>query len=254
MGWFIAALVIGAAVKAIGAIASNANERKETREQAEYDMDQANLREQALDYEKDTALGNLEKQTGIAQQDAYSQAAATEKEAIGQYTEQASQTYLGQLAAEENFMDLRQAGFEAQGQMTATTGASGIRKNDTLGGVLDRQIAQKETAARRSIDASRDGSMYGAGRQLERANSAAGLAREQFQQGSAYMNLYDYRRERIEGAADIQALSIERQKTYLQDTIDEQDYGKDSWFWIDLLSVAGAASDAYSQGYSLGAW
>jgi hypothetical protein len=233
-------VIIPAAISATGDIIDNAAQR-------EAGIESANQKLEQLKQDKE----QLAQQTAIDQEATYAQAGIAEKAAAGDFTQAMSASFLGQLNAEQQFTDLQQQGAEAQGTVAARAGASGTRGNKTVSQVLQRQIAEKEGFARRSITAAREGSIDQATRGYEKTMGSVDLAREQFEPGSAYMNLYNYRRARIGGEAD-EVPGITSQTSYLKKIIADLDYWKGNWWAADLLSLGSAGANAYSTAYQNG--
>lgn len=152
-------------------------------------------------------------------------------------TQQMEQTYLSQLAQEEEYMGMKQQGAEAEGSLSARTAASGIEQGTTLQDVTRGQIADTLSTKREQIDKSLGSAIMG-----------VESVRQGFSAGSSYMNLYQ---GQIQGLQN-QRASLENQQSYLEDQYDAYDSGE---YWLSsAFDVLGTGLNFWSSGESNNWW
>lgn len=239
MGWFIAALVVGGIAKAVGGILEGHQTRENNREEAERQKELA-------EYRKNTALGTMQRELGVAMEGDYLAYGDIQNQLAGEITSSAQGTYIGQLAAEDQYTGLLASNERASGELVAQQGASGTKQDITLQTVIDSELRANANTQRTQIDKGLEMNAYrnklvadSGQEQLER------LGRK-YEPNSAFMRLYDYKRERITGETKLQT-------SYLDDIIRSNQYNA-GWFFSDLLGVTAAASDTATAGYSMGLW
>ena len=159
-----------------------------------------------------------------------------------QATQNAETTYLNQVAAESQILDTKQQGAQASGSMDARAAASGIKGGGTAQDVLASQVKQATGNQQRAATASMSMGMAN----VEKEISAANKVSANFQQGSAYMNLYNQKVNSVNAGADLNS-------SQLQTTIDNNKYNWAS-FATDALSVVQGAASLYTQGAGAGWW
>lgn len=236
----IALLVMGGAAlfKGISNVVSNNNARQNEAKESKYQLDQ-------LKTDTDTSLHTLDAELAASKESDFTQATAIERGATGAFTNNLQSTYLSQLAAESNYMDLLGENQSARGSVKAAAGASGAREDKTLSNVLEKSIAEKETTARTNIDKTRDSAVAGATSNLNESQEQAKNIRKQYDEGSAYMSLFNTKRQGIIETANVK-------KSYLEDiyndatTYDWTDFGAD--FFGFSTPVVDFASDLASKG------
>lgn len=236
----IALLVMGGAAifKGITNIFSNNNARKKEAEESRYQLNQ-------LEADKTSSLNTLDASLAASKENDFNQATAIERGASGTFTNNLQSTYLNQLAAESNYMDLLSEGQSVKGSLQASAGASGAREDTTLSRVLEKSIAEKETTARTNIDKTRDSTVAGSSSNLNESQEQAKSLRRQYDEGSAYMNLFNMKRQGIIDTTKVK-------QSYLQDiyndatTYDWADFGAD--FFGFTTPVVDLASDLAKKG------
>lgn len=236
----IALLVMGGAAlfKGISNVVSNNNARQNEAKESKYQLDQLNTDTQA-------SLNTLDADLAASKESDFAQATAIERGATGAFTNNLQSTYLNQIAAEANYMDLLAENNSAKGSLQASAGTSGARQDQTLSKVLEKSIAEKETAARTSIDKTRDSAVAGATSNLNESQEQAKNIRKQYDAGSAYMSLFNTKRQGIIDTSNVK-------KSYLEDiykdatTYDWTDFGAD--FFGFATPVVDLASGLASKG------
>lgn len=248
MVWLIAALAIGGIASAVGGILERKNQRNEATKKANQEKDQLGFQKQELEYQKNTALGTMEQELGLQKAETLANAADSDAATIAGFTSSMEDTYLSQLGAEAQYRDVLQQGEQAQGSITAAAGSGGIRGNDIVGNVIAGQFQEQAALKRKTIDSGIGASVTKAKTMADLSMGETARMRAQFDDGSAFMALYDYKRQRIQGAADIQSLAMEDQSSYLDSVIKDNKYNW-NWFAADALGVTTAAANAYVAGY-----
>ena len=137
----------------------------------------------------------MHRELGMSMEQSYEQANALEQS----ITSGAEQTYMGQVAAEGRLLDTMQQGEEASGALAARAGASGIKSGGTMADVLQSQVGQQTSQMRKQIDSARETSMAELGTQGRALNNM----RDQYDQGSSFMDLYNYKRQRVTKEAQL---------------------------------------------------
>lgn len=178
----------------------------------------------------------MHKELGIEAEQTYDQANALETS----LTSGAQNTYLGQLAAEGRLLDTMQQGEEAAGSLAARAGASGVKSGGTLADVLQSQTAERTGLMRKSIDSARETSMAEFGTQAK----TLGKMRSQFDQGSAYMDLYRFKRDRVTQGAQMDI-------DYANKVYNQNKYNL-GWFAADLFDTISAGASMYTAGAGAG--
>lgn len=253
MGFLIAALVVGALASAGAGILGRANEREEATKEANYQIAQNNLDIQALEQNKTQALGQMEKELAVSKENDLAQAAATQRGATNQFTTSMQETYLSQLAGKSKHMDLVANTTQERGQLNSAMGSSGARADTTLATVMGadqrRQIAESQAALASSQELA-----VGAGQMsLAEANTQARELRDKYNEGSAFMELYNLKRQEIEDASAIDLQKLTAKDSYLDSIVEDNKYDL-GWFMADFFGVAGAAAGAATSLYGLGAF
>ena len=180
----------------------------------------------------------MHRELGMSMEQSYEQANALEQS----ITSGAEQTYMGQIAAEGRLMDTMQQGEEASGALAARAGASGIKSGGTMAEVLQSQIGQQTNQMRKQIDSAREINMEG----LKTQGRALNNMRNQFDKGSSFMDLYNYKRKQVTDGAQ---LDID----YANKIYDQNTYNV-GWFLADAFDVIGAGANLYTSGVQQGWW
>ena len=178
----------------------------------------------------------MHRELGMSMEQSYEQANALEQS----ITSGAEQTYMGQVAAEGRLLDTMQQGEEASGALAARAGASGIKSGGTMAEVLQSQIGQQTSQMRKQIDSAREINMEG----LKTQGRALNNMRNQYDQGSSFMDLYNYKRQRVTEGAQ---LDID----YANKVYDQNKYNA-SWFLADAFDVIGTGANIYTSGVQQG--
>lgn len=232
----LALMVVGAGLKVASAINANKKDQEEKREKAEYQKETA-------EYQRDTNLGIMERQLVSSMEQDYLQAQDLEAQRNAQSIASAQSSYIGQLAAEEQYTKGLVQQERGMGEVTAAMGASGAQQDTDLAAVINAEMSADNAAQRANIDKTRGLGTF----QLNTANKASSVAQRRIEQryepGSAVSNLYNYQRERIVGGTELDT-------TYLQSVIDDNsDYlswanwwGSDS-MWGDILNAGAEIID-----------
>ncbi len=251
MGFLIAALVVGALASAGAGILGRANEREEATKEANYQLAQNALDKQTAQANKDQALGQMERELTVSKENDFSDAAAIQRGASNQFTSSMQETYLSQIAGKSKHMDLVANTSQEMGQLASAMGSSGARADTTLATVMGadqrRQIAESQA----SLAASQELAVGAGQMNLAEANTKANEIRAKYNEGSAFMELYNFKRQGIETLSDIDASKMNLKDSYLNDIVQENKYNG-SWFLADFFGVAGAAAGAATSIYGLG--
>jgi hypothetical protein len=144
----------------------------------------------------------------------------------------AKKTFINQLVQEGQYLDTLQQEQMATGGLSARAGASGIRTPTTMQEVMGRQFEQSNTLARTQIEGARD---LGVG-QFGIEMGEVSRTREQYTEGSAFMDLYNLKRSDVSSDAAAAITKIEHRKTFLDTQWQQQQYGW-GWFGVDVLGV-----------------
>jgi hypothetical protein len=230
MGWFVAALIIGATAKVVGGIIDRAQERKETTERAEYEKKKA-------EYNRDTNLGIMERQLTSAMENDYQQLSDLERDRDIQSRGNAQETFLGQLQAEDEMVKLQTSSARSMGELTATQGSSGAEEDLTVQTLINAEMRAAENSKRTQIDKGLGLATYQRQSATDAMKTQQNRIAGKYEEGGAVRNLYNYQRERETGSTTITT-------TYLNDVIADQDYWAGGWWAADLLGFAGEAASA----------
>lgn len=237
MGWLIGLLVVGAAAKFAGGVVGRAEERKAARKQAEQGIKDA-------EFKRDTALGTMERQLVGNMGEDYLAAGDLENQANTQGIASAQNTFIGQLQAEQDMMDLKASNARSSAELVATQGASGAKQDVNLQTVIDAELQANENAKRSQIDKGLSIATYQRSNTLDAMKTQQNRLESKYDEGSAVRNLYNYQGKRIRQGTTLQT-------TYLNDVIKDNTYNA-GWFAADLLGGFGAAADVGSSLYGLG--
>lgn len=252
MTWLIAALVVGALASAGSGILSRYNDRQEAIKEADYQQDQNDADKVIAQAKKASALGTMERELTVAKEDDFSQAAAIQRGASNQFTSSMQETYLSQLAGESKHMDLMAGSVQEMGNLNATMGSSGARKDTTLSNIMAADHQRQIAESRKTLDSTRDLSVGTGQMNLAEANTKAGEIRAKYNEGSAFMDLYNFKRADIENLSDLEMAKYDLKDSYLDDIIEDNEYDF-GWFMADFFGVAGAAANGVASAYGLGA-
>jgi F0F1-type ATP synthase membrane subunit b/b' len=235
----VAIIMLGAAlVRGIGNIFSNAAARDKEAKEAKYQLDQLNAYTTATLNAMDAELASNKEADFI-------KATAIERGATEQFTANMQNTYLSQLSAESSYMDQLAASNDTMGKLQTAAGTSGARTDTMLMGITKSILDEQNKTTRTSIDATRDSNVATGLASVNEAKTQANELRAQYDEGSAYMALFNTKRQGIIDAANVK-------KTYLQSvykdatTYDWWDFGAD--FFGFTTPITGTVADMASQG------
>jgi hypothetical protein len=205
-------LMLGASVLSeAGGIVGRANERKNAQAEIDQKLKELNL---------DTAQGVTSLENQKIADKAQAEASAMQ---IG------NETRAGQLEARDNLLGMQAEGKQSAGNLAASAAAGGLEGRTTVQDVLNENI---QTAVNQERDR--------IGTAVSGANMQIDQMRRSFQPGSAYMNMYQSKKDSIlQGAAMQESFLSERRKAYDYDA---------NWFAQDLFDVAGTAANFAAQG------
>jgi len=230
----LAVLLIGAAVKTGGNILSNHETRKSNRKQAEHQkaVNEAN---------RITTLGNMENELRGGMGSDYMQAGDIDRAMVGQSRANMQNTYLGQLQAESQYTSLLASNERALGELTANQGASGAKMDVNLQSVIERELTEQAAGQRNQIDKGLNLSTYQNKLATDEMGEQSNRLRNKYEEGSAVMSIYNFRRERVNADTKLQ-------NSYLDDVIKDNTYNE-SWFLADLFGAGAAGMDAWAMSY-----
>lgn len=239
MGWLIAALVVGAIASAGSGILSRANERQEAKDKANYQKEQLAL-------QTETNLGMLDKDLAAQKAADFTQATAIERGALEELTAGMQQTYIEQLASESQHMDLLSTSAQEKGAVQAQEGMSGARSDTTLGSIVSADQSRRVKESRSAIDRGVKTSVGMGQMNLAEAKTRAKTLRDRYEEGSAVMDLYNFKKQQINKGDVLES-------GWLDDVIEDNTY---NWQWAmaDVFGVTSAAAGAVSSAYGMGAF
>ena len=232
----LALAVIGSAVSVAGTIYNNTQEQEKVREQATQAIAETN-------YQRDTNLNTMEKQLAGSMENDYLGAQDLEASRNANSVASAQSSYMGQLAAEEQYASGLVQNARNSGELSLSMGASGAKEDLALATVINAEMTQNAAAQRGGIDKTRGLATFQRDTTNQASRTSQGRLEQKYDDGSAVRSLYNYQRERITGGAELET-------TYLQAAIDDNsDYmswgnwwGSDS-MWGDLLTAGSAVAD-----------
>lgn len=248
------AAIIGGGIAAAGAIYGAVSDYQNDKAQAKHQQEMIN-------YNRDTALSTMEKELAIAREEDEYQAGVLNRQADwaeGQNAQQAGLamqgTYITSLGYNKEITDRMAQNEQEGGAITARAAMSGIRNTGSAAlvrDITDQNNAQDVAHAQMTAEAATEGAVASNIAQYEGALENLAVTRQQadrrvarYNDGSEFMDLYNYRRERITGEAALQT-------TYLDDMIDRS-------FWNNLIGgafdVAGAGLGIYTTGLNYNLW
>lgn len=232
------ALIVGAAATAGAGILSRANERQEAKDKANYQKEQLAL-------QTETNLGMLDKDLAAQKDSDFTQATAIERGALGELTAGMQQTYIEQLGAESQHMDLMSTTAQEKGAVQAQEGMSGARSDITLGSIVSADQSRRVKESRSAIDRGVKTSVGIGQMNFGESKTRAKTLRERYSEGSAVMDLYNFKKQQIQKGDTLES-------GWLDDVIEDNTY---NWQWAmaDVFGVAGAASSAVASAYGMGA-
>jgi len=222
--------------KAAGGVVARDAARKEAIEKINEEQGQLSLDKTALVEDKERKLGEMEADLTVARERDLATAGAAETSALFG----AKKTFINQLVAEGQYLDTLQQEQMATGGLSARAGAAGIRTPITMQEVMGRQFEQSNTLARTQIEGARD---LGVG-QFGIEMGEVTRTREQYNEGSAYMNLYNLRRDDVSADSAAAIGKIEHRETFLGRQRKQQQYGW-GWFGVDALGVVSDLASAF---------
>lgn len=232
-------MIIGAAATAGSGILARKNAREEAIAQAEQEKKAAQLR-------LETSLGTMERDLTLQKEADLRRATGIERGAVDSLTTSMQQSYIEQLSAETGHANLMAGMQQELGGATAAQASSGARSDLTIASILQSESARQIGESRKSIDRNLSSSVGAGQMNLAEAKTQAGQIRDQYKAGSAFMDLYDFKRGQVQAGYELE-------DDWLDRTISENQYQGD-WIWMDVFGVGGAAAGAYSSMYSMGAF
>lgn len=246
--------IIGAGVSLVGGAYNSYSSHQKTKREAQQ-------QKALIEYNEKTALDTMEKELAINLEEDTYQAGVLRRQADwteGQNAQNAGlamqDTYITGLGHSKEITE-RIAANEMQGDaMTARAAMSGVRNTGTVAtaraaadqeGAADVDFATQMARAAQQAGVTRNVQAYeGTKENLATTRQAAARRLAQYEEGSEFMDLYNYRRKRIIGQNDLQT-------TYLDDMIDRSFW--DSLFG-GLLGAGASAVNAYNTGYQYDLW
>jgi len=244
--------LIGSAVVSIaGSLYSGYQQREKGKTEADYQALQTQNRINAETYNRDTALGKLDLELALDKHTAEQKAGNIETSAKSDFTGTMERTYLGQLGAEANLLNLKTQGVEAVGSLEAGAAARGLRAPTTTKDVLQSNIQSQVNQTRKQIDSGLSSTVSANKANLDLNLKNASDLRAQFNPGSAYMDVFNYTKKTIQGSSGIALEGLANQKSYLGDLSKSYDYNA-GWFLTDLFNVGSMGIDTYTTGKQWG--
>lgn len=250
----VAAIIGGGVVAAAGAIYGAYSDYQNDKAQAKH-------KQEMIIYNRDTARDTMEKELAIAREEDEYQAGVLNRQADwaeGQNAQQAGLamqgTYITSLGYNKEITDRMAQNEQEGGAITARAAMSGIRNTGSAAlvrDITDQNNAQDVAHAQMTAEAATEGAVASNIAQYEGALENLAVTRQQadrrvarYNEGSDFMDLYYYRRERITGEASLQT-------TYLDDMIDRS-------YWNNLIGgafdAAGAGLGIYKTGLNYNLW
>lgn len=247
-------IIGGGVVSAVGAGYEAWSGHQQTKREAEQ-------QKALMEYNEETALGTMDRELAMHIEEDQYQAGVLRRQADwaeGQNAQNAGMamqdTYLTSLGHTKQIAD-EIANNELQGDaMTARAAVSGVRNTGSVStartladqaGQANVDYATQMAQAAMNRGVSQNIQAYeGTRENLATTRQAADRRLAQYEEGSEFMDLYNYRRERITGENDLRS-------TYLDDLVDAS-------FWDSLiggtLGVGASAANAYTSGYKYDLW
>ena len=222
---------------------------------------EAKAKKKAAEYQRDTILGEMERELAIKKQEAEEwaaevrlQSAQAEGRIEQSYGENVQNAYITQLNSENAFLKGKVENQRSIGGLKSQAGASGVRNSGSVELLVATEQAAnnaEEGLARRTIDSGMSAMVSGSQvsrreglDKVEQVRKKASDTLAQFDEGSAYMDLYNYKRERVTGATALQT-------EYLDDVIDSTyDW---SGYLGDAIKIGAYAGMGAMTGGGLGA-
>ncbi len=237
VGLLIASLVVGAAASAGAGILSRKNQRQQARKEAQYQID-------TIAADTKTTLGTMQRELAVQKDADLKKANQIERSAIDDNTANMQSAYIEQLASESSHIDLIESSMQELGTASAQQGASGVRMDATLGSVMTNRANQQISQSRDLIDRTSKTQAGVGALNLAEARAQASEIRSQYDPGSAFMDLYHYKRSRVMSKALLDT-------AYYSGIKKDNEYNT-NWFLADLFGVAGAAAGAVQGAYGAG--
>lgn len=236
-GLLIGALVVGGIAKAAGGAISREAERKNNIETAIYNMEKLRL-------QTDTMLGSMQREMTLNMEGDYEQYGDIDTAMRGRAGLQAQQTYMGQLGQENEYMGTIASNERAMGELESQQAAGGTKEDVNLQAVINSELQANANAQRTQIDKSLGLSVHQMKLETDQAKTAIGRIEGKYEENSAMMNLYNYKRNRIQEQTAFEM-------NYLQKAIRDNQY-TGNWVLADIFGGITAATDTITQIYSLG--
>jgi hypothetical protein len=242
--WVVAAaLAVGGAAKIYGGWKSRRAKRRAQKKEAKYQkalaQEQARYQREMAEFQKESALETMERELAMGMETEYEQMGEAETQLLGQSAASYQQTYIGQLAAEQEYTQALTGAERAMGDIQAQQASSGTKEDITLQTIINSEIQQDLNAQRTRIDKGLSLSDYQTQLGIRSAKAEIDRLGRKYEPNSAFMNLYNYKRERVTGETAIQLAHINTQEaiqtSYLDSIIRANRAPK--WDWDTTLDV-----------------
>lgn len=191
---------------------------------------EAKAKKKANKYNRDTILGEMERELEIKKLEAerYAeevllQSAQAEGRIEQSYGSNVQNAYITQLNSENAFLKGKVENQKSIGDLKSQAGGSGVRNSGSIELLIATEQAAnntEEALARKTIDSGMSAMVSGSQvsrreglDKVEQVRTKVAQTLSNFEEGSAYMDLYNYKRERVTGATELQ-------NEYLDDVID----------------------------------
>lgn len=211
--------------------------RNDKKREAKAQKEQNENQQEANEYRRDTILGEMERELAIEKQQANQwasevrlQAAQSEGRIEQSYGENVQNAYITQLNSENALLKGKVENQRSIGGLKAQVGSSGVRNSGSVELLVATELAAnntEETLARKTIDSGMSAMVSGSQvsrreglDKVEQVRSKVNQTLANFDEGSAYMDLYNYKRERVIGSTDLANEALEDANGYLDSVID----------------------------------
>jgi uncharacterized membrane protein YccC len=237
------ALAVGGAAKVFGGWKKRKAKRRAQKKEAKYQkalaQEQARYQREMAEFQKESALETMEKELAMGMETEYEQMGEAETQLLGQSAASYQQTYIGQLAAEQEYTQALTGAERAMGDIQAQQASSGAKEDITLQTIINSEIQQNLNAQRTRIDKGLSLSDYQTQLGIRSAKVEIDRLGRKYEPNSAFMNLYNYKRERVTGETAIQLAHINTQEalqtSYLDSIIKANKAPK--WDWETTLDI-----------------
>lgn len=218
--------------------------------------EKAKAEKDAAEYQRDTILGEMERELAIKKQEAGDwvdevrlQSAQAEGRIEQSYGENVQNAYITQLNSENALLKEKVENQRSIGGLTSQIGSSGVRNSgsvELLVATEQAADAAEEGLSRKGIDSGMRAMVSGSQASRREGIDKVGQVRTkadstmaQFDPGSAYMDLYNFKRERVTGSTAMQT-------AYLDSAIDS------TYDWTGYLGDAIRIGSGAFMGFQAG--